>query len=413
MTATPPTGTTPAAVPAQRSPARETGRPRGRRRLPRGRLTATDLRVLRLYLFTRVGMALIAYCATWLDPEADGRTPGTWLSRWEHWDWGHYLHIAQNGYFVTPPGQDPVTDERVAFFPGFPFALRAVHALVGNWTVAGLLISLAGGAVAVVALARIAGLGRGDGAAAGRRAAAFWLLSPTAVFLAAGYTEALFLAFALPAWLAAKNRHWALAGLLGAAATTVRISGLFLAAAILVEFLLAHRGRPWRDRLRALPWCAVPAVPAAAYMAYLYARTDDWMAWKHAQERGWNRDFHTPVEAFRNTWRAAFDHAQSAGFAMEFQLEMAAMVVGVLLLAVLLVRRHWPEAVFVALNLYALGTSYWFLSVPRSALLWWPLWIGLARLSLRWSWVKEAYAAIAAPLMVVLALTFTSGGWAG
>lgn len=379
----------------------------------RGLLSPTDLRVLRLYLLTRLGLWLIAYCSRWLAPGSEARTPVSWLSRWEHWDWGHFQHIAEHGYFGASPGVDPSENDRVAFFPGFPLALRAVHAVVGDWTVAGLLISLVSGAVAVVALARLAGLGRADAALAGPRAAAFLLLSPTAVFLAAGYTESLFLAFALPAWLAARNRAWPLAGLLAAAATAVRISGLFLAAAILVEFLLAHRGHPWARRLRALPWCALPALPAAAYTAYLHASTGDWLAWKHAQERGWHREFHTPVEAFRNTWHAAFDNVQTTGFALGFQLELVAMSVGVVLLAVLLVHRRWPEAVFVALNLWSLGTSYWYLSVPRSTLLWWPLWIGLAHWSLRRPWVREAYLAVVAPLMVILALLYTSGRWAG
>lgn len=383
----------------------------GRARRLADRLTPADRRVLRLYLFTRLGLWIVVYCTGWLFPADSGaKSPGPWLSRWDQWDWVHYRHIAEYGYFAAFPGVSPEQDNRVAFFPGFPLVLRAVHTVIPNWTVAGLLISLVSGAVAVVALARIAGLGRPDSGRAGKRAAAFLLLSPAAVFLAAGYTESLFLAFALPAWLAAKNRNWPLAGLLTAVATTTRISGLFLAAAIVVEFMLARDApRRWRH----LPWCALPAVPALAYTLYLHARTGDWMAWKHAQERGWYRDFHTPAEAFHNTWQNAFDHLQTTGYAVEFQAELVAMAAGVLLLAWLLFRRRWPEAVYIALSLWAQGTSYWYLSIPRATLLWWPLWTSLADWSLRRGWVKEAYACVVAPLMVVLAVTFTSGRWAG
>ncbi|WP_149181468.1 mannosyltransferase family protein [Streptomyces sp. TRM49041] len=407
--------------PPQAPPRREPGGGSRRAKAPAGpvrrlldRLTPADRRVLRLYLLTRLGMWLVAYCTAWLFPaDSNTRTPASWLSRWEQWDWVHYQHIAEHGYFGSFPGVVPASDNRVAFFPGFPLALRAVHAVVPDWTVAGLLISVVSGAVAVVALARIAGLGRPDGARAGQRAAAFLLLSPASVFLAAGYTESLFLACALPCWLAAKNREWPLAGLLGAAATTTRISGLFLAAAVAVEYL-SSRDDPGRTRRpRTLLWCLLPALPAAAYTFYLYVETGDWMAWKHAQERGWHRDFHTPAEAFRHTWRNAFDHVQSTGYAWEFQLELAAMATGLLLLVLLLLRRRWPEAAYLALSLWALGTSYWYLSVPRATLLWWPLWIGLAHWSLRRAWVKEAYAGVVAPLAVVLAVTFTSGRWAG
>ncbi|WP_037864518.1 mannosyltransferase family protein [Streptomyces sp. NRRL S-340] len=430
MTTTLPTAETPGTprtgAPRAPRPAPAEGPvPPGGRRLRRlaGRLTPADLRVLRLYLFTRLGLWLVAYASAWLAPAgAPDRTPATWLSRWERWDWVHYQHIAQYGYFDPFPGVDPLQDNRVAFFPGFPLALRAVHVLVPHWTVAGLLVSLVSGAVAVVALARIAGAGRADGDRSGPRAAAFLLFSPAAVFLAAGYTESLFLALALPAWLAARHRNWPLAALLCAAATTVRISGLFLAAALTVELLIVIRSqrragdssrRSLPRRLRPLGWCLLPAVPAAAYTVYLRARTGDWMAWKHAEERGWYRDFHSPAEAFRHTWRNAFGHLQSTGYAVEFQLELAAMAAGVLLLGVLLVRRRWPEAVFIALNLWALGTSYWYLSVPRATLIWWPLWTGLAHWSLRHRWVKEAYVGVVAPLTAVLAVTFTSGHWTG
>ncbi|GAB2907313.1 mannosyltransferase family protein [Streptomyces mayteni] len=408
----------PAAAPARR-PIGETptgaravlGRRDVGRRL-RGLLTPADRQVLWIYLLTRLGLVAVSYVVTWLVPGPDPRTPANWLSVWERWDWGHYQAIAEHGYFGSTPGVDPALVDRVAFFPGFPLALRAVHAVVGHWTVAGLLISLVSGAVAVVALGRLAGLGRQEGPLAGRRAVAFLLLSPAAIFLAAGYTESLFLAFALPAWLAARRHHWALAGLLTACATTVRISGVFLAAALVVEFLLAHRGR-WARAPRSAPWCLLPALPVAGYFGYLWARTGDPMAWKHAQERGWHREFHWPHEAFQNTWRAAFDNLQTAGFALGFQLELLAVTVGILLLAALLLRRRWAEAVYVGLTLWALTTSYWFFSVPRATLLWWPLWIGLAHLSLRRPWVREAYLLVVAPLMVVLAVMFTSGRWTG
>ncbi|MFD5164279.1 hypothetical protein ACFWMJ_40615 [Streptomyces hawaiiensis] len=38
------------------------------------------------------------------------------------------------------------------------------------------------------------------------------------------------------------------------------------------------------------------------------AKTGDRMAWKHTQERGRYRNFHTPAEAFRHTWQNDFDH---------------------------------------------------------------------------------------------------------
>ncbi|MFJ6609102.1 mannosyltransferase family protein [Streptomyces sp. NPDC091289] len=375
------------------------------------RLTPADRGVLWLYLLTRISLWITAHFARWLFPARPGtREAAPVLAPFQQWDANHYLHIARDGYF--PAGTGPWTsgwDNREAFFPGYPLLLRAVHTVVPDWTAAGLLISFVAGAVAVVALARIARAYLPDGAA-GHRTAVLFLLSPCAVFLAAGYTEALFLAFALPAWLAAMRHRWALAAVLTASATVVRVSGLFLAAAIALLFVMSARaGRGWRG----VGWTLLPALPPAAYSWYLHAHTGDWMAWKHAQERGWYRTFHTPWEAWANTWHGAFDRTQSTGYAFMFQAELAAMLVGLALVALLVRRRRWPEAVYVALSLWALGTSYWYTSIPRATLLWWPLWIGLAALSLRRPWFRTAYLCVAAPVTTIVALTFLTGRWAG
>ncbi|MFF1645183.1 mannosyltransferase family protein [Streptomyces sp. NPDC058240] len=375
------------------------------------RIGPADREVLWLYLLTRVGIWTIAYCTRWMFPDEPGtHHAASFFSSWQRWDWWHYLHIAQQGYF---PGQSgPWTsgwDNREAFFPGFPFLLRAVHTVVPSWPAAGALISLVAGGVAVLALARIARLHLPQ-AEAGQRAALFFLLSPCAVFLAVGYTEALFLALALPAWLAAQRLNWPLAAVLTCLATTVRVSGLFLAAALAVHFLMTARTPAhWRR----LPWLALPALPPLLYSWYLHAHTSDWMAWKHAEERGWYRDFHAPWEAWKNTWHAAFGHSQATGYALMCQAELLTMLVGIVLCGLLVRRRRWAEAAYIALSLWALGTSYWYTSIPRATLLWWPLWTGLAAWSLRSPRVKTAYLAVAAPLMTVFAVTFLSGRWAG
>ncbi|MEV1020435.1 mannosyltransferase family protein [Streptomyces sp. NPDC050264] len=368
--------------------------------VPRGPLrwlSALDRTVLRTYLLTRLGLLVTAYCVARLFPgRPDAKQARPLLSVWQQWDWTHYRTIAEHGYFHT--------DNSEAFFPGFPLVLRAVHLVVPDWTVAGLLISFVSGAIAVRALARIAG------GPVGTRAVLLLLLSPCAVFLAAGYTESLFLALALPAWLAARRGNWALAGTLAAGATAVRVSGLFLAAALLVEFLVARGGsREWRR----LPWLALPAVPVLAYTAYLHARTGDWMAWKHAQERGWYRAFHPPWEAWAHTWGAAFDGTYATGYALMCQAELLAMLLGLGLLARLLRGRRWAEALYVALTLWALGTSYWYTSVPRATLLWWPLWAGLAAWSLRSPRVTYVLLCVLAPLSTLYAVAFLSGRWAG
>ncbi len=233
--------------------------------------------------------------------------PGTsWLNLWQRWDWDRYLTIAEYGY---TSGKGPAYDTNiVAFFPGYPGLLRAVDLVVRNWVVSGLLISLAAGAVACVALAGSPSTNgtraRGPVARAGwwpRRCWCWWPRRRRKGFLAAGYTESLFLALGLPAWLAARRRRWVLAGVLTALACTVRIDGAFEAGGIAVMFLrpapapgLGPVGRPGAAAGRGRHVLRLPEGHHRR-LAGLVLR----------EAGGWSRRLTNPVTAFRNSWANA------------------------------------------------------------------------------------------------------------
>ncbi|MCG5215666.1 mannosyltransferase family protein [Streptosporangium soli] len=377
----------------------------------------TTYQTLALWIGSRLGIVILSVVGAGVFLEENAKPL---LERWRNWDANLLIVIAEHGYGGDPAGKPDAG--LPAFFPGMPALLRVVHMVIPDWTASGLLISLVAGGVAMVALAR---LGDFEGpVGTGRRAVLLLLLCPTAVFLFAGYSEALFLAFAIPAWLAARQGNWTAAGLLGAGAACVRITGLFLALALIVEYFTG----PWRtaegerDRYRTHPgWLLVPFVPLALYSAFQYARTGDWLAWNHAQEAGWGRSLVWPWESLATTWQSASGDGQ---FAWAFRLEIAGALVGLLLALWLLAMGRWSELVYVGLQVGALLCSAYYLSIPRSALLWWPLWLALARAGTprpdeqgRRALVRPAvvpvYGLVIGPLMVVNVLTFLKGGWAG
>ena len=351
---------------------------------------------------SRVAVAVAAMAGLWM-VQAHRSVTG-FLHAWDQWDARLLREVAEFGYrgYRT----QTVDTHLEAFFPGEPAVLRAVHYVVPSWTAAGLLISLVAGAFACAALARLADL---DGAGTGRLAVAALVLSPYAVFLAAGYSEALFLAFALPCWLAVRRGNWLLAGVLGTLAAAVRITGVFLGAALIVQWLVDNRGRGRaRDGLALLgPWAAT-----AGYFTYLHAITGDWLAWSHAERDGWGRDLTAPWTSLQATWHAAFA-SQPADYAWSFRAEIVAVFLGVALTAVLIWLRHWGEAVYVGGQVAALATSAYYLSVARATLLWWPLWVLLGRAAARWRVAGLAYLAVAPALMIVGVLAFTQGHWVG
>lgn len=367
-----------------------------------------------LWIAAHVGVLLLAVVGAGVLIQDKGAKP--FWERWRNWDAELLIVIAEHGYGGDPAHPD---DGLPAFFPGMPLMLRLVHVIVPDWTLAGLLISLVAGGIAMVALARLAEAEGPPGA--GPRAVLALLLCPTAVFLFAGYSEALFLAFAIPAWLAARRGDWLAAGLLGAGASGVRITGLFLALALIVEYVSG----PWREGERSYRthpgWLGLPFVPLLLYSAYQYGRTGDWLAWQHAQEAGWGRRLVPPWESLATTWSSAFGDGV---FAWAFRMELAGAAVGVGLVLWLLAVRRWSELTYVGLQVGALMSSAYYLSIPRSALLWFPLWLAIARGSTRspgesgrWARLRPlvlvVYALVFGPLMVLNTLTFLAGAWAG
>ena len=121
------------------------------------------------------------------------------------WDSVYYVEIARHGYTQL---------KQAGFFPLYPLLTGALDGIVGSTVVAGTLISLVAFAVGLVLFDRLAVLETGSSLVARR---AVWLLAlfPASLFFSAVYTEGLFLALSVGAFLAARNGRWAWAGILG------------------------------------------------------------------------------------------------------------------------------------------------------------------------------------------------------
>jgi hypothetical protein len=179
-------------------------------------------------------------------------------------DAAYYLTIASHGYLATAPSH-------LAFFPLFPALIGALGFLTGSNVIAGLVISSASFALALVLLHRLTELELGT-----RAADATVLLvafAPLSFFFTAIYTESLFLLLSLGAVLAARRERWGLAGLLAALATLTRPTGILLVVPLVVMRLRAA-GRIDRG----LAWSLVPVGALLAYLAILAANGFPWLA---------------------------------------------------------------------------------------------------------------------------------------
>ena len=209
-----------------------------------------------------------------------------------NWDGLWYREVANHGY----PQFASHAQTTLGFLPMYPIAIWTVmqviapvspHGAIWNSTVAGLLISCAGGLIAAVLVHRLA-TGWWDERTA-RRATALFCLFPGSVVFSMVYSEGLLIPLALGCILALQQRRWLPAGVLAGFATAVEPTALVLVAVCGVSALVELHRRGWTDPAarRSLLAPALSVTGIAAFALFLWAWTGTPLASYQAQHYGW------------------------------------------------------------------------------------------------------------------------------
>lgn len=270
------------------------------------------------------------------------------------WDAAWYLAIAHFGY---RPDLGAFSAGRSAFFPLYPLALRGLSDLGAAPILAGVLVStaaLAGGLYGLhrLSLLEAERLKIADPEGCARRAVLLTALAPMALFFSAVYSESLYLALSVGAFLCARRGRWAAASGLAALAAATRSTGVLLVVPLAILYLYGPRADREPDRLRmdslrgmlprrrlrtdSLPgvlprlrartdslrgllpryrlrrdagWIALAPLGLGLYMAYLWGAGGDPFSPFHAQAV-WGRSFGGPLGGAWDGTKAAFDGAR-------------------------------------------------------------------------------------------------------
>jgi hypothetical protein len=248
----------------------------------------------------------------------------------------------------------------LAFFPGYPLAVRVVHELTRlSYPSAALALSWMAGAAAAVG---VYALGRRlYDARVATMLTVLFCTQPMSVVLSMAYSEGLFVALATGALLAAHRRAWLVAGLVGLAATLTRPTGAALAVGLAIAALTeVVAGRP--GRWRAVGAAAMAAAGVPAYLWWVADRVGTWHAWFDIQTAGWGSTFDFGL----GTARFVRD-ALRAGDTW-VQVSVALIVIAAVVAAVLaLTHRVWPPLLGYGLTalVLALGQDGYYHSKPR------------------------------------------------
>jgi hypothetical protein len=330
-----------------------------------------------------------------------GPDPLTALGRvWDHWDAQHYLYLATHGYGATGDARN-----LIAFFPLYPALISAIAATGLPARTAALLISNVAGVVAAILLYEVARQDMRENAAF--RAAAFFVVFPTAYFLLLGYTEALFCALAFGAVLAARRQRWLFAGLLGGLAAAARLTGLALLPFLLIEQFYA------RHTLRqAVQAVVAPALIVLGFLTYLLTNLlvlGDAFAFITVQRQHWSHSLAAPwvgfIDAIRGiSWRVPWEKVTvGGGEAIGGIAAYATTILSWLRL------RPSDAAYATVLTVMVTFLPFW-LSIPRYLLGMYPLFLLVGRISQRWIYLAMVSASFVG--LLVFSLAFGRGYWA-
>lgn len=206
--------------------------------------------VLGVYLVARlVSTLIITWLATHQDPGGipGGPASGGAVSYWDvtrMWDGEWYRKIATGGYPQVVPrdAQGSVLQSELAFYPLYPILVRLGMGLTGgSFAVAGSLLSLVLGGVAVVLMAKL--LAPRVGALAAICGVAVLASAPPSPTLQMAYTESLAMVLLCGLLLALERRRWSMAAALALTLGLARPVAAPLALVALVVVLQRWRGR--------------------------------------------------------------------------------------------------------------------------------------------------------------------------
>ena len=206
-----------------------------------------------------------------------------WLS-WNRWDTVHFVSIAQKGYD---------TELQSAFFPFYPMLMKLfAHFAHHSEFVAGLIVSNIALLVLLVVMYQLVKEDFDQQSA--HRAVLYISIFPTAFFLAAAYTESLFLCLAILSFYQMRHGKWWFAGIFGLLASLTRSDGLLLVIPFVWEYLYQHQFQLKKIQGGILASSLIPA-GTALFALYCWHRFGDPLAFSHVQALpGWDRHLRFP-----------------------------------------------------------------------------------------------------------------------
>lgn len=343
------------------------------------------------------------------------------LAAWGRWDGEWYLQIVNYGY--TPPNAAP------AFLPLYPLLVKLVGLVFwNNYMLAGVLVSSICSLLVFVLLYNLTGRDfKGKGVA--RLTLISFSIFPTVFFLAAIYTEALFMALSIAAFFCARHLRntqlkWWVVGLLAALAALTRNVGILLVLPLVWEWWEQNH-RPGYlfkfnpGRLGGL--VGLISLPILALVSWLdatwFVLGDPLLFMKSQSSWYWSRGSAMPWQTSWNNFVSLFSLAT---FSESNLINFASLVIWAVLFGAgcwLVYRKRYPVSymifMFVAFipGMCAPRADQPLFALPRYLLVLFPAYQIIALILPQSRWLKIGLGLVSCAGLLYLATHFVQWGW--
>lgn len=331
------------------------------------------------------------------------------LSLFTKWDSGFYLEIAKSGYFYDQAKELYNT----IFFPLYPLLIRLLGLVLNDLILTGVMLSFVFAFLACFFLYKIAKLDLDEEGA--KRSIFYFLIFPSAIFLAAVYNESLFVFEAAAAFYFSRKNKWFPAGVFGFFAALTRPQGILLLPVLLLEYLEQRNFSLRKIGLGILNLLWIPA-GLGLYMYHLQVKFGNAFLFL-SQQNFWGRTTQmTPQGGFftLKTYFLGFFFPQNAPFP-EFLIRDTELIFFLVFLVIaffVFFQFRMSYGIYIFLGIIFPLLTGTLTSIQRYALLLFPAFIFLAKLGKRQS-VNFAIGLIFSLFLGLFTILFINWYWAG
>ncbi|MEO6050699.1 MAG: glycosyltransferase family 39 protein [Pyrinomonadaceae bacterium] len=323
------------------------------------------------------------------------------LAMWNRWDALRHVRIAEVGYTNVGDARADLVG-----FPLYPWLVRLFSYVFQDTQLSAFIVSGLATIAAALLLHRLTRLDEPDTVA--RNSVWFLLIFPTSYFLHINYNESLFIAVTLGCFLAARQKNWMVAGIIGIFVCMTRLNGLVIIPALMVEALQQYRETRRVNR----QWAYIALIPLGFIVYLLINRhvTGDLFAFLTIGREMFFKALAPPWIGINSLYTGMWAEPPS-GAVMTGVQEFFFTVLSFICIFFCAWLLRPAYTVWIAGN-WLLFTSVGFiLSVPRYTLTLFPIFILFAKLAQRPVW----YSVITVWSLMFLAMfigQFVRGPWA-